>query len=259
MLTDNRSTPEITGRSLPQTLPVLDQEILYAGGMCAIDATDELRMASDAVGLRVIGRTPRYVNNADDGRTANAEHGIFRYANSATAPLPRSAIGEPCYVEDDATVAADATAYIAAGLVYDVTTSGVWVDQRPTALAAARARALPVVIHETTTARTVTAAEAFTANHLFRCDNAAGFTLTLPPAVAGMRIAVQRLSATAGHDLTVQAAAGDTVLGSDAGKRITNTTDARSHVLYLRAVDDTAWILDHPVAPDLDAWAIDNT
>ena len=79
-LTDNRDTPEIEGRYTDQDAQtILDAEIMYAGGMVARDYNGEVQMASDTVGLRVLGRAPEKVDNTDDGETIDpAEHGRRR-------------------------------------------------------------------------------------------------------------------------------------------------------------------------------------
>jgi hypothetical protein len=190
-LTENRDTPEILGRKLQVALTIYAAEKMYAGGMLAIDSADEVQMAGDTAGLRVVGRAPLEVDNTDDGETTNVEHGVFRYANSSSYPVARSAIGEPCYVEDDQTVAGQSTNYVAAGLVYDVDASGVWVDQTAQALAVARALT-PVALVDKTADYTVTAALAFGGRTVFRCIKDGGMTLTLPSAVAGMKVGGQR-------------------------------------------------------------------
>jgi hypothetical protein len=254
-LTDNRDTFELAGaRSLQANAAILNTEIIYAGGMSAIDYAGELQMASDSAGLRVLGRSPLYKDNTADGETANIERGIFLYENSASKPVVRGMIGRVCYVEDDATVAAGSTHLIAAGLVYDVTSDGVYVDQRAESLASAVALARIKEVSVTGTTVTVSAAQAFQGNVVLACDNAAGVTVTLPSAVSGYRIGVQRTSATAAHDVTIAAASGDTVRGSAAAGTASNTTDAVSGILWLEAESATAWIDAAPLAPDRAVW-----
>ena len=85
-----------------------------------------------------------------------------------------------------------------------------------------------------------------------------GGTLTLPKAEAGLQLAVRRGSASSGDDVNVQAAAGDTITGSDPGKKIVNETDAKSDWLHLLAKNDTDWELHFPVGSDFDVWIVDN-
>jgi hypothetical protein len=148
---------------------------------------------------------------------------------------------------------------VPAGLVHDVASDGVWVDTRPAALAAARAM-VPAKRVPKVAAYTVTDAIAFEGRSYFHMTLTAGgaVELTLPSAVAGMRVGVQRGSATAADDVTVQAATGDKIQGSDAitaaGKQIDNTVDAVSGILWLRAVDDTLWAIDNPLPADVTSW-----
>jgi hypothetical protein len=237
---------------------------MYAGGIAAVDYADEAQMASDTAGLKVVGRVIRKVDNTDDGLSTTVETGIFRYNNSATYIVARSAIGQVCYVADDNTVAAFSTNLVPAGIVHDVDSDGVWVDMRPDALAAAWERK-PAVRVAKTADYTVTAAIAFEGRTFFSCAKGGGgaMEITLPTAVAGMRVGVHRLSPTAADDVTIQAASGDKVQGYDglsaAAKQIDNTVDAVSGILWLRALDDTHWIIDNPVPADVASWVKNDT
>lgn len=252
-LAANRSTPSLAGTDLVANLTVYNAEIMYAGGIAAVDYTDEVQMAADTAGLRVVGRVKEYVDNTADGKSATVERGIFRFTNSSTYPIPRSNIGMPCYVEDDNIVAGFSTNLVSAGLVHDVDSTGVWVDMRPSALAMAWALR-PVKRVSKTDDYTVTAAIAFEGRSYFDCDKASIMEITLPTAVGGMKVGVKRISATAAHDVTIQAATGDTIEASDAtcaaGKQIDNTYDAVGHILWLQAMDDTAWKVVPPFPPD---------
>ncbi len=157
-------------------------------------------------------------------------------------------------MEDDNIVAGSSTYLIAAGIVHDVDSSGVWVDQRPQSLALARRMARAYVV-TTAAAATATAAQCFQENCLFAVAGTASVTLTLPTAIAGYRVGVQRTSATATHDVVVQAPTGDTIRGSAAAGAITNSTDLVSDVLWLLAISAVAWVDDNPVALDRAAWA----
>lgn len=249
----------LAGNALVGELTVLDTEKMYVGGLMAVDYNDEAQMASDTAGLRVVGICNENVDNTDDGETvAPPLVGIYRLNNSATYPIPRSAIGQSAYVEDDNTVAGWSTNLVAAGIIHDVDSDGVWLDVRPEALRLARSR-VPVKFVAKTDNYTVTAAIAFEGRTAFLCDKATAMEITLPTAVAGMRVGVQRTSATAAHDLSVQAAAGDTIEAGDgttaAGKQIDNTVDAVSEILWLEAVDDTAWVIANPRPRDVASWA----
>jgi len=262
-LTAARNCPELAGEELMSSLTITDAEKMYFGGMMAIDYTDEVQMAANTQGLKVIGRCPDTVDNTDDGEVVEVAgspvvRGIFRYANSSTYAIPRSAIGCICYVEDDNTVAGYASALVPAGIVHDVDSDGVWVDQRAWALEAAW-RGKPDALVAKTDDYTVTAAIAFEGRTAFRMTKSGGLTLTLPSAVAGYRVGVQRGSASATDDVTVQTATGDKIQGFDAisaaAKAATNDTDAISGIVWWRCDDDLLWKLDNPLPADVDVWS----
>ncbi|MDT8389431.1 MAG: hypothetical protein RRC34_02870 [Lentisphaeria bacterium] len=237
---------------------VLATEIMYQGGMLSRGSDNEIKMAADTAGQIVEGMVDTYVDNTDDGETLAPALEIRLMNNSATSAVTRSMIGRPCFVEDDNTVAGITTNFVAAGLVYDVTDDGVFVDMRPTSLALARTLAPPVLTAKVDD-YTVTAAEAFAGNRIFSASKDGGMALTLPSAVPGMRLGIFRLTATAAYDVSIQAGAGDTVLGSTAAKKVTNAVDAQSQVLWLVAGDAGNWIADNPMPSDIASWVIDNT
>jgi hypothetical protein len=251
-LADNRNTPKLAGEGFVDDFTAINADILYAGGMGAIDSTQEIQPASDTLGLRVVGRIPVKVDNTADGEASEVDSGIFRYVNSTTAPVTRAQVGDVCYVEDDQTVASTSTNLVAAGLVVDVDSKGVWVDQRPASLSMARRIARPKVVAVTATTATLTAAQAFQGNVVVTASNSGATTLTMPAAAAGLRIGVQRLTAGAGYDVSLAAASADTVLGSET---VLNDTDAVSQVLWLEAENVTNWALGAPVASDRAEWA----
>jgi hypothetical protein len=254
-LSDNRNTLELaTNRALVADVAIYAAEKMYAGGMIAIDSGGEMDMASDTLGLRVLGRCPKYVDNTADGEKSNIEHGVFRYENSSTYAITQKMIGQVCYVEDDNTVGAGSTNLVAAGIIKDVDSSGVWVDQSLEALAVSRALARTKVVSVTDTTYTALATQAFQGNVILACDNASGVVVTLPSAVAGYRLGVQRTAATAAHDVTLTAASGDTVRGSTAAGTAANTTDAVSGILYLECESATAWVDASPIAADRASW-----
>jgi hypothetical protein len=256
-LSDNRNTPELsTAKQHPVEFTAINADILYAGSILAIDYTGEIQPAADTLGLRVIGRAPKKVDNTADGEKSNADHGVFRYANSGTSPVTRSLIGLPCYVADDQTVAANTTNLVPAGIVFDVDSAGVWVDQSVQALAVALKLVPPVIIAKTDSYE-ITAAQAFSRRCVFTVSKSSIATITLPSAVPGMLVGVKRLTAGAGYDVKIQAASGDTVLGSEAGKAVDNTVDAASSILWLTAADATAWIMAWAPA-DSESWVVNN-
>ena len=257
-LAANRNTPELAGINPVALFTILNAAVCYAGALAAIDYTGEVQPAADTAGLKVVGRFAKYVSNTPDGQSVAVERGIFRFENDATSPVTRAAIGMPCYVVDDQTVAGKTTNMVPAGIVMDVDSDGVWVDQTPGALARAW-RAKPDKFVSKTADYTVTEAIAFEGRTILLCDQGSILTVTLPSAVAGMRVGVQRTVATAAHDTAIQAAAGDKVLGSAAAKKVDNTVDAISGILILEAADATDWVAANPLPADLASWVINNT
>lgn len=234
---------------------ILASEIMYRGGLVAIDYAGEVQMASDTLGLRVIGISPKQIDNTADGKElAPPLTGAYRLNNSATYPLTRASINQPCYVEDDNTVAGFSTNLVAAGIVVDVDADGVWVDVSPRARAIARRLALPKIVTNAAATLTITAAQAFAGNVIVQSDYATGATITLPAAQPGFRLGFQRMSATAAHDLILQAPSGDKVLGSTAAGTASNTTDAISDILYIETIDAMDWKVAFPVPADLAVW-----
>lgn len=256
-LAANRNTPELAGINPVALFTILNAAVCYAGGIAAIDYTGEVQPAADTAGLKVVGRFAKYVSNTPDGQSVAVERGIFRFENDTTSPVTRAAIGMPCYVVDDQTVAGKTTNYVPAGIVVDVDSDGVWVDQTPGAMARAW-RAKPDKFVSKADDYAVTPAIAFEGRTIFQCDKASLMTITLPSAVAGMRVGVQRTAATAAHDVAVQAAAGDKVLGSAAAKKVDNTVDAVSGILLVEAADATDWIAANPLPADLASWVVND-
>lgn len=129
--TSARRTDEIT-------LGVAAATALLAGAMGARNASGYAVHASDAAGLRVLGRISAA---ADNSAGANAdidaviEPGIFLWENDETNPVAAGHIGEKCFVLDNQTVTSAGTTHgVVAGIVRGVTSAGVWVDSRFNAL-----------------------------------------------------------------------------------------------------------------------------
>jgi hypothetical protein len=219
----------------------------------------EIQAAANTAGLKVVGVFPLEVDNTADGETSEVRNGVYRFANSATYPITRSAIGTVCYVEDDQTVAGYASNLVPAGIVADVVTAGVWVDMSMAALAYARGLRNIVQVDKTAHYE-VTTALAYEGRTYFSCATAStGTILTLPSAVAGMRVGAKRANASGGYDVFVQCAAGDKIEGSDglsaAAKMAENTVDAISGIIWWQAVDATHWMLDRSSLPlDVGSW-----
>ena len=258
-LTENRKARQIDpGKYRVDPFAILDEEEIFFIGLLARDVNGEVQMASDTAGLVVDGMTQEYIDNENDGETTNPQLTIRLLNNSATYPIARTQIGGAAYVEDDNVVGGYSTNLIAAGLIYDVTSDGVFVDCRPESLAIARRLAANVVTAKTDD-YTITGALAFQGNQIFTGAKDGGMAFTLPSAVPGMRVGIVRPNATAAYDVDIQAGTGDTVLGSEAAKKVTNAVDAVSQVLWLAAVSATAWVADSPTPGDLASWVIDNT
>ena len=260
-LSDNRETPQLEqDKGYQAEMTILNDAVMYAGGIIAIDYLQEVQPAANTQGLIVVGcNKSRKVDNADDGETMPVNTGIYLLDNSSTYPIVLSgALGAPqvAYVEDDQTVAAYASVRVAAGIVRDVTSAGVYVDMSPAALKLARSLTPSVEVAKTDD-YTATAAICWDGRTVIKQTGAAK-TLTLPSAVAGMKIGIYRGSASAGQDVSVQAATGDKVEGSDgfsaASKKIDNTVDAISDILWLQAVTNTHWAVAAPGPKDFTSW-----
>lgn len=250
----------LLGEALTRELTIENAEILYSGGFMAVDYAGEVKMASDTLGLKIIGFCPRYIDNTNDGEKSQPPAvGICRVNNSANYPISASMIGKAAYVEDDNTAAAFSTNLVVAGLIHDVDTDGVWIDTTPAAMAMARSMALIKIVAITATTATLTAAQCFQGNVVITADNVAGVVLTLPAIQAGLRIGVQRIDGTAAHDVSIQAPATDTVRGSAVGKKVVNDTDAVSDILWLETDGAVGWIDAAPLAKDRAEWAVDNS
>jgi len=263
-LTKSLSVPETLPEALKVKFNILNDAIIFAGAILAVDYLGEIQNAADTAGLVVVGRAPLSVDNKDDGETMTPERGIYRYLNDATYPLTRFNIGQPCYVVDNATVGSRSTNYESAGIVFDVDASGVWVDQRPMALKLAKDLTPPLYAAKTDSYDMSAAqALAFSRRLVMTMDKASIATLTLPSAVAGMKVGISRVSVTAAHDIKVQAATGDKVQGSDgysaASKCVDNTVDLVSVApIYFEAVDATHWAIVSPQPHDVGAWVLNN-
>jgi hypothetical protein len=124
-------TPERFGSVINH--PVAAATSLFAGAMIALSATGFAVKASNTAGLKVVGRAEQSIDNsagANGDLDITAKLGVFRYANSATAPIAAADVGKWAYVEDDTTVALNTTNKVKAGRIVAIDADGVWVDQR---------------------------------------------------------------------------------------------------------------------------------
>jgi hypothetical protein len=123
-LTANRDTREIAGALV--RLTVKTGATIYAGALAAIDSDGYAVPASDASGLKVIGRAE---HQAQGGQSVLIKRGVFLYNNKTGDLVAAAHIGGYCYVSDDETVQGSAnTNSIIAGVVRGVTSEGVYVD-----------------------------------------------------------------------------------------------------------------------------------
>jgi hypothetical protein len=91
--------------------------------------------AAAGTGKRIVGRAAESVDNT--GGSAGAisvdihffyERDLFLLVNSGTNAITAAMRELICYAEDDQTVGSLSTGFSQAGIVYDVTTEGVWVE-----------------------------------------------------------------------------------------------------------------------------------
>ena len=92
------------------SLPVAAATILYAGGIGAVNAAGDVVPASDAAGLKVVGRIEEYVDNsggaAGDKAVVLRRGRAFWYKNSATNAVAKANLHglTALYIEDDETI-----------------------------------------------------------------------------------------------------------------------------------------------------------
>lgn len=158
---------------------------LLQGVLWARNSAGYITNAADTAGMKVVGIGAAEVDNSAGSAgdlDCTAERGIFLLANSGTNALTLAHVGQPCFVEDNVTVASKTTNGVVAGLVIDVTTAGVWVDVAKTPLEGIGRRD-PVIV--ATSARTLTASESGAV--LSNAGASAAFAFTLPPATVGLK------------------------------------------------------------------------
>lgn len=132
-LTKNRDTREIAGALV--RLTVKTGATIYAGALVAVDSTGYAVPASDAAGLKVVGRAE---HQAAAGQPVMVKRGVFLYNNKTGDEVTAAHIGGYCYAADDETVQGTAnTNGVVAGIVRGVTADGVYVDTEWNAAAAA--------------------------------------------------------------------------------------------------------------------------
>jgi len=128
----DRMTPERPGGLV--TLGVKADTKIYLGALVVNDAGDAAP-GTAATGLVSIGVAQGTVDNSGGSagdKSVDIKRGVFRLNNSGSDAVTAAEIGKDCYIEDDHTVAkTDGTGTLSrAGKVFDLDSSGVWVDTR---------------------------------------------------------------------------------------------------------------------------------
>lgn len=131
-LAAQRSTKKQVGDPIPTRIGRgAAVDILYKGGMAAVNAAGYLAPAGLANTDKVCGRfVDTYDNSGGSAGDINAEveQGVFRWVNGDS--ITAANIGSPCYAGDDQTVyKSDAAGRPFAGIIVDVDSDGVWVLQ----------------------------------------------------------------------------------------------------------------------------------
>jgi hypothetical protein len=101
---------------------------IYQGSAVAVDSSGKLVPSTHATAVKCVGRACATVVSAAANELLKVEEGIFLYGNG-TGTLSDSDRFQPCFFEYDQTV--QKTGTIFAGLVYDVTSAGVYVFMSP--------------------------------------------------------------------------------------------------------------------------------
>jgi len=130
-ITAKRATKRVVSPfdSLEMERVVKSGVTLYEGGMVAVNTSGEFDKAGAANTIFVVGRLkhpPKLGYVVGNGTVkARTEQGIFLWDNSGSSAVTSAYIGKTVFVEDDHTVAITGT--LRAGVVYDLTSEGVWV------------------------------------------------------------------------------------------------------------------------------------
>lgn len=124
------SVREVTRDLRPMTAAVK----AFKGGL-ACCASGYYKPAVAGTGARVVGRFAQTIDNSAGSAGALnvdihflGERHLMLLANSATNPITVAMRETVCYAENDQTVGSLATGFSLAGIVYDVTSEGVWVE-----------------------------------------------------------------------------------------------------------------------------------
>lgn len=140
-LTANRATP--TSLTRHRNFPVAASVTIYNGSIVVLDSSGYARPGRVSTTDRVLGVATQQVTSGTTAGavTVNVDSGaIARFGNSGS--IATAHVGLPCYVLDDQTVSLtdNANTRIRAGQVFQVDSTGVWVDF------ATRASLVPVTV-----------------------------------------------------------------------------------------------------------------
>jgi hypothetical protein len=141
-LTAPRNTPERSHYLVSEEQDLKTNVIFFHGQMVCLDASGYLIPAITSATLKRFGRLnlsffgPQgkldMTGLASGSQKGKIEFGIFRWNNSTSGDLIAVADrGNTCFAVDDNTVAktSNSSARSVAGIILDVDSSGVWVEQ----------------------------------------------------------------------------------------------------------------------------------
>lgn len=121
--------PERDGRST--AFPVAASTKTLIGAFAALDGSNNLVNATDAAARRVVGLHNAETDNSSGSAgdlSSPVIKGLFLVANSATNAVTDAHVGRVVFIEDNNTVSTSGgTNSVVAGIVDDVTSSGVWL------------------------------------------------------------------------------------------------------------------------------------
>lgn len=130
--TRDRDTQILPGHS--RAYPMAAAAVIWAGTIACVDASGNMTRGATSTTLTCVGVAKQKFDNSAGGAGAvngEAHLGVFGpFANSTSADLiARKDAGKTCYIVDDSTVALTngSNTRVAAGTIYDVDASGVWV------------------------------------------------------------------------------------------------------------------------------------
>lgn len=207
------------------------------------------------------------VNLTNDGALANVASSLL-YINNTGVPQNDSR-GSSLRIVDTGNAAAGTAGYAAYISATDATVEALYVDdgdvkidddlQVVTSIDGLGTATLGGVLRYVEiigTDHTLTAADSSRVIIADGNDAAAGnLVYDLPAAAAGLTFTFADANSTAGDDLYIKAAAGDTINGGTAGQYLACKTDSAGQSVTLVAVDGTRWLLIASVG----TWVADDT